>query len=264
MATLDDQLAQLQQDSAGSGDSVEWLGGKDAGWMRSMLAAIPSGLFKIAEGASTLGATLLDLGVDKDRAESVEQFFADINPFDEAANATAAGKITELIVNIGIPVGRAIKLSNSLVNAGIKAKNAGKYLPTRADKIRKFGQGTLAAGAAEGIFIGDVEETGTFGDWLGGPTEITRDADEPIDQILNRIKFGAEGALFTGALGAAAKTVGKLRNQSGTGRAIEGSFNKWIDKWISKPLRSRGGEDQFGFELRMGKEGALGKDKNKK
>ena len=60
----------------------------------------PSGLFKIAEGITTLGATLLDLGVDKDRAEAVEDFFAKINPFDEAANATAAGKITELIVNL--------------------------------------------------------------------------------------------------------------------------------------------------------------------
>ena len=39
---------------------------KDPNWALSMLAGVPSGIFKIFEGAATLGATLLDLGVDKD------------------------------------------------------------------------------------------------------------------------------------------------------------------------------------------------------
>ena len=76
----------------------------------SMLAGLGSGIFKIFEGAATLAATLMDLGVDKNRAEAVEEYFDQINPFDEAAEATAAGKITELIVNIGIPVDLHLKL----------------------------------------------------------------------------------------------------------------------------------------------------------
>ena len=32
-----------------------------------------------------------------------------------------------------------------------------------------------AAGVAEGVFVGDVQEAGTFGDFMGGPTEIDRD-----------------------------------------------------------------------------------------
>ena len=87
---------------------------KDPSWALSMLAGIPSGIIKIAEGAATLGATLLDLGVDKDRAESVEQYFADINPFDDLAGSTAIGKITELITNLAIPGGMAFKLGNQL------------------------------------------------------------------------------------------------------------------------------------------------------
>ena len=63
MATLDSQIANLQSKTTQK-ESMEWLGGEDAGWARSMLAAIPSGIFKIFEGAATLGATLLDLGVD--------------------------------------------------------------------------------------------------------------------------------------------------------------------------------------------------------
>ena len=67
----------------------EWLGdskeNKDIGVTQSILAGIGSGIFKIFEGGATLGATLLDLGIDKNRAEAVEAFFDDINPFDEVA-----------------------------------------------------------------------------------------------------------------------------------------------------------------------------------
>ena len=31
---------------------------------------------------------------------------------------------------------------------------------------------------AEGEFVGDVEEAGTFGDLLGGPTELERGEDD--------------------------------------------------------------------------------------
>ena len=79
----------------------------EVGITQSILAGVGSGVFKIFEGAATLGATLMDLGVDRNRAEAVEEYFDKINPFDEMAEATAAGKITELIVNIGVPGGFA-------------------------------------------------------------------------------------------------------------------------------------------------------------
>jgi len=47
---------------------------KDIGVTQSILAGIGSGIFKIFEGGATLGATLLDLGVDKNRAEEVEKY----------------------------------------------------------------------------------------------------------------------------------------------------------------------------------------------
>ena len=43
---------------------------KDSSWALSMAAAVPSGIIKIFEGGATLGAALLDLGVDKDRVEA--------------------------------------------------------------------------------------------------------------------------------------------------------------------------------------------------
>jgi hypothetical protein len=81
---------------------------------------------------------------------------------------------------------------------------------------------------------------GSFGDLLGGPTALDRESKTPEAELLNRLKFGLEGAGFTGALGAAGRVAGKLKNQTGTGRAITDSFDKWIDKYISRPLRARG------------------------
>ena len=245
-------------------ESMEWFGGEDAGWARSMAAAIPSGIFKIFEGAATLGAALLDLGADRDRVETVEQFFADINPFDEAAGATGIGKITELIVNIGLPGGLAFKAASGLGRATLAAKQSGKYIGM-GEKARRFGQGMLGAGAAESVFVGDVEDAGTFGDWLGGPTELDRDTGEPGAELLNRLKFGIEGAAFTGAFGAIGKGIGKLRASAGTGKAITGktdlqrTLNKGADR-LSSWFRSRGLLPQEGYDIHMKKIGATSKD----
>jgi len=213
----------------------------EVGLATSIGAGIGSGVFKIFEGAATLGATLLDLGVDKNRAEAVEKYFEKINPFDELAEATAAGKIAELIVNIGVPGGAAFKIGSGLTKATLAAKQAGTYL-SKAEKLKRFGKGALAGGVAEGVFVGDVEDAGSFGDLLGGPTALDRESKTPEAELLNRLKFGLEGAGFTGALGAAGRVAGKLKNQTGTGRAITDSFDKWIDKYISRPLRARGKE----------------------
>ena len=235
---------------------------QETGLTKSILAGVGSGVFKIFEGAATLGATLLDLGVDKNRAEAVEAYFDEINPFDEAAEATAAGRITELIINIGIPGGLAFKIGSGLTKATLQAKKAGKYL-SRNEKLKRFGKGAVAGGVAEGVFVGDVEEAGTFGDFLGGPTEIERDTSDPGTELLNRLKFGVEGTLFTGGIGAVGKGISKLRNSGGTGKAIIDPMEKWIDKWISKPLRARGPLVQEGFEAQKKYEGLLAKDTNK-
>ena len=173
-------------------------------WALSMAAAIPSGIIKTFEGAATFGAALLDLGVDKDRVEAVEAYFDKINPFDEAAAATGIGKITELIVNIGVPGGLAFKAASGLGRATIAAQKAGRYIG-KGEKARRFTQGSLGAGLAEGIAVGDVQDAGSFGDFMGGPTEINRDSDSAANELLNRLKFGIEGAAFTGAFGAAGK-----------------------------------------------------------
>ena len=215
MATLAEWQAQQVKDNAVdvSQASEDFnFGSEDSGWLASMAAGVPSGIFKIFEGVATLGATLLDLGVDKDRADSVEAFFDKINPFDEAASATAAGKITELIINLGVPGAPAFKIGSGLAKATLKAKEAGTYL-SFGEKARRLGQGALATGATDAIFVGDVEATGSFGDFMGGPTQIDRDSDTPTAEILNRLKFGIEGAAFAGAIGGVGSGISAIEMQ---------------------------------------------------
>ena len=232
---------------------------EDTSWALSMAAAVPSGIIKIFEGGATLGAALLDLGVDKDRVEAVEQYFADINPFDEVAASTGIGKITELIVNIGVPGGLAFKAASGLGKATLAAKQAGRTL-SRGEKARRFGQGMLGAGAAEGVFVGDVEDAGTFGDFLGGPTKIKRGEDEAATELMNRLKFGVEGMAFTGAFGAAGKLVSQMRAVRGTNKAKRG-LEKGIDK-LDSWFRSNGLLTQEGFDIKMKRIGRESADTN--
>ena len=236
---------------------------------KSVMAGIGSGLFKIPEGFISTGAMFYDLFNDTDKAAQVEKYFADINPFDEMAEATAAGKITELIINIGVPGGFAAKAGSSIARAGIVASQSGKLLNlgtkagkeaaevigkkltkkaapqlTKAGKAVTFGGGALGAGVAEGIFVADVEDAGTFGDLIGGPTELDRDLEgtdyDPARDLLNKLKFGTEGTLFAGALGGAGLAIKKLKDSSNAGRAVDGKLNRWLDRWISQPFRARG------------------------
>ena len=91
------------------------------------------------------------------------------------AEATTAGKITELIVNIGVPGGVAFKAGNALAKSAMAATKSGRYLSILLDKLVKiflkefrneklkpeftglgktiaFGSGAVAGGVAEGSF----------------------------------------------------------------------------------------------------------------
>jgi hypothetical protein len=224
-----------------------------------MAAAIPSGIIKIGEGVATFGAALLDLGIDKDRVEAVEEYFDRINPFDEVAASTGIGKITELIVNIGVPGGLAFKAASGLGRATIAAQKAGTIV-SKGEKARRFAQGAVGAGAAEGIAVGDVQDAGTFGDFLGGPTEINRDSDSAANELMNRLKFGIEGMAFTGAFGAAGKLVGKMREVRGSNKAKRG-FDKSIEK-LDSWFRSNGVKTIEDFQASNTMAGRIAADTN--
>ena len=226
------------------------------GTLESIFAGVVSGAIAIPKGFFSLGATLIDLGAGTNKAAEVEAFFDDLTDFDEKAEATAAGKLTETLVNIGIPGGVAFKAGSRIAKQAMAARSAGTYFkPSKqfVDVAKGVGElnakgrrvqflaGAGAGGVAEGVFVGDVEGIGTFGDLLGGPTEINREEDQrdPARQLINRIKFGTEGALFTGLLGGLGNTIKKLATRSDDLAKSHSRFDQFLYK-VATGLRARG------------------------
>ena len=104
------------------GDGAEKNNAEDyskIGTMHSMLAGVGSGLISIPKGLFSLGATLMDLGSDTNKAAEVEKWFDDLTTWDERAEETTAGKITEALVNIGVPGAIAFTRGAALANAAL-------------------------------------------------------------------------------------------------------------------------------------------------
>jgi len=95
--------------------------------IESIFAGIGSGLISIPKGVFSLGATLIDLGAGTNKAAEVERWFDDLTTLDEKAAATTAGKITELLINIGIPGGIGFKVGKTLARKALLSKRAGNY-----------------------------------------------------------------------------------------------------------------------------------------
>ena len=246
------------------------------GTFESVLAGIGSGLIAIPKGLFSLGATLMDLGVNSGKAAKVEQWFDDLTTWDEKAEATTAGKLAEVLVNIGVPGGLAFRHGTKMANLAMQASKSGKYLQlnnpilkkglkdtyklTSKGKGKQFMTGALLGGAAEGVFIGDVEDVGSLGDLLGGPTEIDRgEGEDAFRDLLNRVKFGTEGALFTGILGGTGATIKKLRNRNNELDIANSQLDRWIDK-VGGYFRSRSGWTPEAFAAHRLSKGLAGGD----
>ena len=257
MATLEELLNSNQNNKVGTIESV--------------LAGIGSGLISIPKGFFSLGATLMDLGVDEGRAAKVEQYFDDLTTLDEKAEATTAGQITEALVNIGLPGAAGFKLGSRLAADAMRASRNAKYFkPSKnvtklADEVlqlnlkgktNKFIGGAIGGGIAEATFVGDVEQIGTFGDLIGGPTEIDRESDDPLTDLLNRVKFGTEGALFTGVIAGTGKVIRRLTDRNKNVTDSNDKIDRFIDK-IASGFRARSGKTA---EFLVWKEQILVKD----
>ena len=269
MATFDEMVAKARGASGPSDNNK-------VGTFESVLAGIGSGLIAIPKGLFSLGATLMDLGVNSGKAAKVEQWFDDLTTWDEKAEATTAGKLAEVLVNIGVPGGLAFRHGTKMANLAMQASKSGKYLQlnnpilkkglkdtyklTSKGKGKQFMTGALLGGAAEGVFIGDVEDVGSLGDLLGGPTEIDRgEGEDAFRDLLNRVKFGTEGALFTGLIGGTGGVIKKLRNRNNELDIANSQLDRWIDK-VGGYFRSRSGWTPEAFAAHRLSKGLAGGD----
>ena len=108
----------------------------DSSIFSSVAAGFASGLLKTVEGVVSLGAELIDLGADTNKAAEVEQFFDNINIFEDTAQDRVAGKLVEVFTQIGIPGTAGFKAATKLADKAIKAKKSGNYVNTRAKSIQ--------------------------------------------------------------------------------------------------------------------------------
>ena len=253
----------------------------DSSIFSSVAAGFASGLLKTVEGIVSLGAELIDLGADSNTAASVEQFFDDVNIFEDTAQDRVAGKLVEVFTQIGIPGAAGFKAATKLADKAIKAKKAGNYVNPRAKSIqdgmttakslndripdgtKRFAAGVFGGAAGETL-VADVEEIGTFGDFFDGPTAIDdRESvgrEEAGRRILNRLKFGTESIFITPfvyGVGTGAKALAKRGKDLAYS---DSAFERWVDKYIGSPFRPRGDLPTEVFESEMAKAGLKARD----
>ena len=227
-------------------------------------AGLGSGVVKTVEGVVSLGAELIDLGAGTDLAADVELFFDKINPLEEIAEQRAVGRLTEALVQIGIPGAAGAKLATTLASKAIRAKKAGKYVNFKSANFQKGIKKTkdlnklsgtqrfaaiVAGGAAGETLVADVENIGTFGDlFQGGPTELDRDvrsdpSEDAARKLANRLRFGSESILLTPfvyGVGAGAKTLAKRGKELAYSNS---QIEKGLDK-LASAFRFRGAKPQ--------------------
>ena len=256
--------------------------GSETNLLAAAIAGVASGIIKIPEGVVSLGAELIDLGLDTNTAADVEKFFDKLNPFEEVAQTRAIGKLTEALTSIAIPGGYGFKLATNLADKALKAKKIGNYanlaspnvakaLGTASDLNRKAKTARFAAGVTGGAvgeaFVADVEDIGSIGDaFEAGPTQLTEVTDEGGREdagrkLLNRVKFGSEAILTTPIV----YCVGKgIKAAAQRGKRLEFSNSK-LDQFYNKTfsaLRARGAKPQEIFEAKMAEKGAVMSDTN--
>ena len=260
----------------------------DVSWYKSFAAGVASGILKVPEGVVSLAAELIDLGADTDTAASVEEFFDKLNPFEEVAEQRAIGKLTESLIQIGVPGGFGAKLANkaarNLTARALGAKRAGMYPNLKGkgiqmslrkaqelnSKLKVPRYAAIALGGAAGeALVADTEDIGTFGDMFqSGPTQLDREErdggrEDAIRKLMNRVKFGSESLLITPAVYGVGKSA-KAVAQRGKELAYSNkAFDRFLNKYIVAPFTPEGNLPKQIFGAEKTKEGLRSKDINR-
>jgi hypothetical protein len=152
---------------------------------------------------------------------------------------------------------RVVKARPDAVKSGLKARDLNKLTGKQ-----NFAAVTLG-GAGGASLVTDVEDIGTFGDFLGGPSALDREqrelaTDDAVRRLYNRFKFGAEGAAISVPIAYGLNTVAKRVSKAGKDlKFSDDKLDQWISKYIVEPFVPAGSKSQFLFEGMKGVEGGL-------
>ena len=255
----------------------------------SVAAGIGSGLIKIPLGLASVAAEVYDAvqgegqKIDDGAVARLEKFIDDsvvgdvIQGLEDKARDTAAGRITEALVQVGIPAARGAKIGGQIAAKTISAIKGGKRVSLKNKNLLKGAQkandlnklnrysrfaATSIGGAAGASIVYDIEDIGTFGDMVGG-TDLDREArldsdDDAVRRLENRAKFFAEGVLIAPFAYGAGKAVGILGKKGKELAYSNSRFERLLDKFGAtfRP-RSKKSQELFEGQMRVtGEEGA--------
>jgi len=198
---------------------------------------------------------------------------------DSKAKERAVGRITESLVQlyggwkaVGSAGAKVTDKAFEMYNKATSAIKKKKYLRTAGNKdgyklakeVEKWNKlsgkqkfvGLFVGGGVTGGVVYDAENIGTFGDIFfdeGELTALDRDGkrtakDDAMRMLYNKLKFSGEmGFPIIPAVVGAGK-IGKSILDASVKRAGQATkFDKFIEKYLARPLRSRGPfpEEQF-------------------
>ena len=202
------------------------------------------GLYTAVRGTSELMASLSDLYLHTNYLKIVEDVLPQVNFNDLVQNEEAVlGNFVSLLVQYGTPFGIAQKIAKKVIGKAVKTQLAAKVAKSAAatstigksaTNLAKFGgYWMLPAGVTDtivsasgqqtiGSVFGKSKEEG--GGWLRDKMLLTEpesleglEGKEKAAAILrNKLKFGAEGATFMGAL----KLVKPVAKVGATGSGV--------------------------------------------
>jgi len=72
----------------------------DVGFFESALAGVATGLWNIPKEVFSFGAEIYDLVGDTNTAKEIEDWFDEVNPFDDEAEARTVGRVTQAIAQM--------------------------------------------------------------------------------------------------------------------------------------------------------------------
>ena len=170
--------------------------------------------------------------------------------FRSYVDAVKANKL----VKPNVALGKAIEKANSLNNVSGKDK-----FISIAIGAGGFGAGAALVANSEdiGTLLGDVVKD-VFG--VNSPFEIDRfkkeeSQDEAARRLYNRIKFGADNALVSIPFAYGAGLVQQIAKYGKDMAYSNSQLDRWIDKYVTSPLRARGKLSQELFEATKQVEG---------
>jgi len=214
--------------------------------LASFFAGFGSGLIDIPRGLFSLGASVIDLGLDSGLAAKVEEAFDGIDPFDELAEATAAGRFTKLFANVAVPGTAGFKIGSRLARGAVEAAKKKRYLKVtpevieEAKKATSLGEkfligagGAGGAGAADAIFTAETNLE-NFAPIFTEPLDLDYIGRESAaKQLIRRAQFGTEGAVFAGLIGGTIYGVKALANKTNRLEKNNSALDRFFRKFTA-------------------------------